>query len=72
MSSRLSLFTEPGAIASVHRNVLTRLLEDLKDSLPPEAAALLAADLDHDQFCAVWAAQFRSPAALGAPLLDAP
>ena len=69
----LRLFTDPGLLGLLHRNVLTRFLEDHKDSLAPEAAALLNADrdLNHEQFCAAWAARFRSPAAFGAPLLEA-
>src|SRR5271166_6367715 len=67
----LKLFTDPNLLRQLHRNILTRLLEDFKNDLPPEAAALLAADLNHEQFCAAWAAQFRSPSAFGAPLLQA-
>ena len=34
----LKLFTDPNLLSQLHRNILTRLLEDLEDSLPPEAA----------------------------------
>ncbi|HWV98960.1 MAG TPA: DUF3631 domain-containing protein [Candidatus Acidoferrum sp.] len=71
MNPQLKYFIHASLLRPLNRLILTRFLEDLKHSLSPEAAGLLAADLDHEQFCAAWAAQFRSPSALGAPLLEA-
>ena len=58
---QLKLFTDPNLLGQTDRVFLTRLLEHLKDSLPPAAAHLLAADLDHEQFCAAWAAPPGNP-----------
>ena len=67
----LKLFTDPSLLARVQRNILARFLEDYEASMPPEAVALMYADLNHEQFCAAWAAQFSSPNAFAPLLLDA-
>src|SRR5271169_1042853 len=65
MNPQLKLFTNIGVLSRVNRGLLTRFLEDVRDSLPAPAAALLAAPLhDFEAFCAAWAALFAAPGAL--------
>src|SRR4029077_6080167 len=70
-TSQLKLFTDLNLIRQVDRSILTQFLERLNGSLSPEAAALLAAQLDCEDFCAAWAVQFASISGFGAPLLQA-
>ena len=67
----LKYFSDPEILSHVWRDILTRFLDDYKEHLPADAAALLPARLDFEQFCQAWAAQFSSPSRFGAPLLDA-
>ena len=72
LSNRLRFFTNPQLVARVQRNLLTRLLENHHDSLPPEAAALLTGPrLNHEEYCAAWADRFECPGSLPAPLRHA-
>src|SRR5579859_1575510 len=67
----LEYFSDPELLSHVYRDLLTRLLDDYKEHLPAEAAALRRADLNFEQFCAAWAAQFQDPSRFGLPLRDA-
>ena len=45
MIPQLKLFADPNLLSQVHANILIRLMEDYKEELPPEAAALLLSAL---------------------------
>jgi hypothetical protein len=65
MNPQLKLFTDVAQVRQLFRPLLTQFLENVKDSLPAPAAALLAAPMhDFEGFCAAWAAVFSSPGAL--------
>jgi hypothetical protein len=73
MNPELKLFSNPENLRRLDRCHLTRLLEEHQDCLAREAVALLFANPppDHENWCSAWAAQFKSPAAFGAPLRNA-
>jgi hypothetical protein len=73
MAPALKFFSDPENLRRLDRCHLTRLLQEHQDCLPREAVALLFANppLEHENWCTAWAAQFKSPAAFGAPLLNA-
>lgn len=67
---QLTFFTDRGSIRDlVLRNILEAFLEHFRDSLPADAAALLGAGLNYEQFCAAWAEQLSRP--LPEPMLQA-
>src|SRR5512140_71780 len=71
MNLQLQYFIHAHMIRCLNRPLLTRVLEESKDCLPPEAAKVLTAELDHEEFCAAWAGQFRRAGAFGAALVEA-
>lgn len=74
MNPPLKLFTDPATLARTNRTLLTRFLEEHQPYLSPDAATLLQASLNSlnfEEYCAAWAAQFRSANQFRPPLLQA-
>jgi hypothetical protein len=70
ISPRLTLFTSPEILNRLDLRFLLQFLEMHRDSLTPEAAALLTKtpDLDILEYLRNWAAQFQQAEKFGAPL----